>query len=93
MIPGPAFTFAFIVATLLGAGFHLIVGGDARRLTLFLLSGWFGFALGQIVGNSMAIQLWVIGELRMLPAIAGAMMALLLANLFTNDRTRRRSPR
>ncbi len=93
MIPGPTFTFAFIVATLLGAGFHLIVGGDARRLTLFLLSGWLGFALGQMVGNSMDIRLWLIGELRMLPGIVGAILTLILANLFTGDRTRRRSPR
>lgn len=93
MIPGPTFTFAFIIATLLGAGFHLIVGGDARRLTLFLLSGWLGFALGQFVGNSMEINLLMMGELQILAATVGSIIALILAYLFTGDRTRRRSSR
>ena len=33
-MPGPSIVFSFILATLYGAAFHLVSGGDARRLAL-----------------------------------------------------------
>ncbi|MCU0514209.1 MAG: hypothetical protein MUE40_16760 [Anaerolineae bacterium] len=92
-MPGPNFTFAFIVATLFGAGFHVVVGGDARRLTMYLLAGWIGFAMGQMAGNSLPGLTLTIGELHLLPAGAGALVALLLAYILSSGRARRRSPR
>jgi len=85
-VPGPNATFAFILATLLGAVFHLIVGGDARRLALFLLAGWIGFGLGHTLGVIMDINLFNIGTLRIVAAIAGAVIALLAAAFFTGNR-------
>ncbi|NOG49440.1 MAG: hypothetical protein HND48_08340 [Chloroflexi bacterium] len=37
-MPGPGLVFAFALATLYGALFHFIFGGDARRLAVFLLA-------------------------------------------------------
>jgi membrane associated rhomboid family serine protease len=92
-MPDPIFTFAFVVATLMGALFHLVVGGEARRLALFLLAGWLGFAMGQVLGNSLDIQLFMIGEIRMVAATMGAVFALFVAYIFTSDRSRRRTTR
>lgn len=92
-MPGTTLTFAFIVATLLGAVFHLIVGGDARRLALFLLAGWLGFAIGHIVGVSLEIDLLNIGTLRVFPAVVGALITLVVALLLTAQRPRKRQPR
>jgi hypothetical protein len=92
-MPGPNFTFAFIIATLFGAVFHLIVGGDARRLTLFLLAGWLGFAMGQLLGDTFIVGLVTIGELRIIPASLGAILALIVALVFTTDRVRRHPTR
>ncbi len=92
-MPGPNATFAFILATLLGAVFHLIVGGDARRLALFLLAGWIGFGLGHTLGVIMDINLFNIGTLRIVAAIAGAVIALLAAAFFTGNRRAGRSLR
>lgn len=92
-MPGPNATFAFILATLLGAVFHLIVGGDARRLALFLLAGWIGFGLGHTLGVIMDINLFNIGTLRIVAAIAGAVIALLAAAFFTGNRRTGRSLR
>ncbi|MDQ7035170.1 MAG: hypothetical protein Q9P01_10145 [Anaerolineae bacterium] len=64
MILGPTFVFAFVIATMMGALFHLIVGGNARRLALFLLAGWIGFALGHIGGGTLGISFLPIGQLR-----------------------------
>jgi hypothetical protein len=91
-MPGPNFTFAFIIATLFGAGFHLLVGGDARRLTMYLLAGWIGFATGQMAGNTLTGSVSV-GELHIFPASGGAIIALLVAYVLSSGRSRRRSSR
>lgn len=92
-MPDPILTFAFVIATLIGAVFHFVVGGDARRLAIFLLAGWLGFALGHLLGNTLDIDLLMIGELRMFSAAGGAMFALFVAYILTTSRRARRTPR
>lgn len=92
-MPSPVFVFAFVVATLIGSVFHFIFGGDARRMALFLLAGWIGFALGQAAGNSFDIIIYSIGELRIVPAIIGALFALISVLIFTSERRPTRSSR
>ncbi len=93
-MPSPNFTFAFLIATLCGALFHVIVGGDARRLTVFLVAGWIGFGIGQILGTTMGAHLLTIGELNLASAGMGAFITLMVAYVLTSDRSRRRrSPR
>lgn len=81
-MPSPAVTFAFILATIYGAAFHLLVGGDLRRLALYLLAAWLGFALGNLIGHLLGIEMLSIGPLRTLAATAGAWTALVAARLF-----------
>jgi hypothetical protein len=95
-LPGPTATFGFILATLFGAMFHLIVGGDARRLALFLLSGWVGFGLGHLLGVIFQVNILNIGTLRLLSAATGAIVALIAAHILTSNRaekSRRRASR
>lgn len=92
-MPGPSLTFGFIIATLFGAVFHLIVGGDARRLAFFLLSGWVGFSLGHILGVAFEINILNIGSLRIFAASVGALIALSVAHFLTTPRVRKRSSR
>ncbi|MBC8100527.1 MAG: hypothetical protein H7Y11_13875 [Armatimonadetes bacterium] len=89
-MPSPSLTFGFIVATLLGASYHLVFGGDARRLALFLLVGWLGFGLGHVLGLLFEIEVLSVGSLRMLPALVGAFTALTVARVMTSRRVRRR---
>jgi hypothetical protein len=72
----PAFTLAFILATLYGALFHLFVGGDARRLALYLLTAWAAFALGQVVGTVANIPFLAIGVLNLFAATVTSWLAL-----------------
>lgn len=88
---GPTTIFGFIVATLFGAGFHMIVGGDARRLALFLLAGWIGFGLGHLVGVIFSINVFNIGTLHIVTAAFCAVMALVFAHVLTTDKNRNRS--
>lgn len=85
-MPSPSITLRFILATLYGALFHVLVGGDARRLAFFLLAGWLGFTLGQILGVVFAVSVFNIGELHTLSATVGAVVALLVARLLTGQR-------
>jgi hypothetical protein len=87
----PITTLGFILATLFGAAFHLIVGGDARRLALFLLSGWVGFGLGHLIGVTLNISILNFGSLRIVTAGFGAVVALFVAYFLTSERTRKRS--
>ncbi len=89
----PIVTLGFILATLFGAAFHLLVGGDTRRLALFLLSSWIGFGLGHILGVLLEINLFNIGSLRMAAASIGAALALIIAHLLSANRKDQRSTR
>jgi hypothetical protein len=93
LLPSPILTFAFILATLFGAAFHLIFGGNARRLAVFLLFGWIGFAFGHFVGVMFQVDVFNIGALRVVSASLGALIALAAAFLLTSQRTRKRSAR
>lgn len=92
-MPGPSLILSFIIATLFGAGFHLILGGDVRRLALFLLAGWLGFGLGHGIGVLFEIDFLKIGALRIVTAAIGAILALAAAHMLTAGQTRRRRSR
>lgn len=77
----PGLFLGFILATLYGAFFHLIVGGDARRLALYLLAGWLGFSVGQVLGTALEITLFQIGPLKTGAATIGSLVALLAAHI------------
>ncbi len=85
-MPDPTFVFAFIIATLFGAIYHLVVGGDARRLAVFLLVGWIGFAVGHIAGGILDIRIFDIGRLHIVPAAVGALFALIIATVLNARR-------
>ncbi|MCE2490878.1 MAG: hypothetical protein J4G17_13025 [Anaerolineae bacterium] len=86
-MPRPVFTFAFILATLHGAVFHIIVGGDVRRLALFMLAAWSGFALGQMMANSLELRVLLVGEIHLGPASLCALVALVLVHLLTRSQS------
>ena len=77
-----AYLLGFILSTLYGAAFHFLVGGNFRRLVLFMLAGWLGFALGHLVGDYFGIDVLAIGPLNVLTATIGAGLALIGARFF-----------
>ncbi len=75
------------MATLYGAAFHVLAGGDARRLAFFLIAGWLGFALGQIFGVAFGVDVLDIGSLHTASATFGAILALFASRIFTGRRS------
>jgi hypothetical protein len=92
-LPSPILTFSFILATLFGAAFHVVLGGDTRRLVVFLLASWIGFALGQLVGVTFGIDVFAIGSLRVVAASLGSIVALIAMSFLTSRRMRKRAAR
>ena len=82
----PTLALAIMLATFYGAVFHLCFGGSWRRLILYLLAGWTGFAVGHLMGTLFDIGGLQIGSLHWLSATVGSAIALLAARwLATRD--------
>ena len=71
--------FAFLLATAYGAGFHVLVGGPARRLPLYMLAAWLGFTLGHFLGAVIGITWFKLGTVYLLTASLGSWITLVLA--------------
>jgi hypothetical protein len=71
--------FGFLVATAYGSGFHMFMGGPARRIALYLISAWFGFTVGHFLGDIFNVTLLKLGVIHLLPASVGAWLALVVA--------------
>ncbi len=86
-MPNPIYVFAFVIATMYGLGFHVVMGGDARRMVLFIVTSWLGFLLGQYIGGHIEVAFLKIGVVHLLPASVGAIMLLIFAHILTSDPT------
>ncbi|MCA9921605.1 MAG: hypothetical protein KC419_19015 [Anaerolineales bacterium] len=69
----------FLLATAYGAGFHLLLGGPARRILLYVFAAWIGFALGHFIGDLTNFELLKLGALHLFSASLGAWIALILS--------------
>lgn len=76
----PALLLSALLATAYGAAFHFWRGGDLRRLGLFLVAGWVGFGLGQLAGLLIDWNGAMLGEVHLVEATIGSLIALLVVN-------------
>ncbi len=67
---------ALLLATAYGTLFHLLIGGPARRLILYVVVSWLGFAVGHFMGNFLQIDWYKLGPLNLLSASIGSWIAL-----------------
>ena len=76
----PALLFSLLLSTAYAALFHLWRGGGVRRLGLFLVAAWIGFALGQAAGSLLGWNVAMLGEVHLLEATIGSAMALVIVS-------------
>lgn len=76
----PAFIFSFLLATLLGTGFHFWKGGGGGRLLLMLLLSWGGFFLGHRLGSRWGIDFLMIGPVQGGLGALGSLIFLMIGN-------------
>jgi hypothetical protein len=72
----PALFFGFILSTLFGAGFHLLLDGGLGRLILFLLAAWAGFWAGQYLADRLEWIFFSLGPLHLGMATLGSVIFL-----------------
>ncbi len=77
----------FLLATAYGAGFHLLLGGPARRIPLYMIAAWVGFTLGHFIGDLADIELLKLGALHLFTASVGAWIALIASWWLTANET------
>ncbi|MBX3059538.1 MAG: hypothetical protein KF770_24065 [Anaerolineae bacterium] len=85
MINASGVILGFLLATAYGAGFHLIMGGPARRIILYVLAAWVGFAVGHFLGDFINLELLNLGALHLLSASLGAWIALIASWWLAGD--------
>jgi hypothetical protein len=66
----------FLLATAYGTLFHLLIGGPARRLLLYVVASWLGFAIGHFIGGMLLLNWLQLGPLNLLSASIGSWIAL-----------------
>lgn len=59
----PSLVLGAVIATLLGAAFHLWRGGGLGRLLLYFLLAWLGFWAGHFLAAQFDLGLFTIGPL------------------------------
>lgn len=67
---------ALLLATAYGALFHFLTGGSLRRLLLYIMAAWLGFALGHFLGQFLLVDWLKLGPLYLFSASLGAWLAL-----------------
>lgn len=72
----PTLIFAFLIASLIGALYHLVRGGGPGRLFMYLLFSWIGFALGHIVGTWQGWLVFPMGQLDLGMTVLGSLFLL-----------------
>jgi hypothetical protein len=69
----PALILGCFIATLLGAGLHLLRGGNLGRLLLYIAIAWVGFWIGHAIGEATG---WTFGSAGPLHVGMGVLVCL-----------------
>lgn len=74
----PSIVLGVVVSSLIGAGFHLILGGNLGRLFLYLILSWVGFWIGHFLGSILGWTFFSIGPLNLGMGLLCSLVILLL---------------
>lgn len=77
IVAASGLVLSFLLATAYGAGFHVILGGPARHILVYVIAAWLGFAIGHFLGDFMNVDILRLGAVHLLTASVGAWGALL----------------
>jgi hypothetical protein len=79
VLPSPPLVLSLIIASAYAAFFNLWQGGSTRDLLIYLVACWLGFAIGELVGDSLGLDILMIGEIHVLEGTIGSLVLLFLA--------------
>ena len=73
----------FLLSTIYGAVFHLILGGPPRNHLLYVVASWLGFTAGHFVGDLRGIEILKLGAIHLLAASIGSWLVLIISWLLS----------
>ncbi len=85
MIP---YLFAFVLASIYGLGFYLLVGQGWLRLAFYWLVAVAGFLLGQAIASAVGLALFNIGETNVVEGTLVSGLGLLAVHAWQRERVR-----
>ncbi len=77
------YIFGWILATLLGAVFHLWKDGGFWKLVIYIVLSWIGFFLGHVIAKSAGFNFMNVGSLHLGGGIIGSIIALFAGHWFS----------
>jgi hypothetical protein len=83
MMTTPSLVLGLIIAVLIGALFHLFLGGGLGRLFFYLILSLIGFTVGQLIGSWRNWVLFPVGTLNLGMAIIGSLVFLVVGYWFS----------
>lgn len=93
MIPSfvaPSLLLSLLLSVVYASLFHLWRGRNLREFVLYLLAACVGFGAGQLAGALIRLPVLQIGEVHVVEATAGALLALAIAALIMTPSRRRK---
>jgi hypothetical protein len=75
----PALLLSALIAGIYGALFHVWRGRTFRELPLYLVASGLGFGLGQLAGNAIGLDVFMLGSLHIIEASLGSWGVLFVA--------------
>lgn len=78
-ISSPALVLSIVMASAYGALFHVWKGETAKDLLIYLVAGLVGFGLGQLMGNTLGLGIFMIGQIHVVEATLICWLILFIA--------------
>jgi len=75
----PPLVLSLIIASAYAAFFNLWQGGSATDLLIYLVACWLGFAIGELVGDFLGLDILMVGQIHVLEGTVGSVLLLFLA--------------
>jgi hypothetical protein len=79
MLLSPPLILSLIIASAYAAIFTLWQRGNARDLLIYLLACWLGFAIGELIGDAVHLDILMIGQIHVVEGTIGSVALLALA--------------
>lgn len=75
----PPLVLSLIIASAYAAIFTLWQRGSTRDLLIYLLTCWLGFAIGELIGDAVGLDILMIGQIHVVEGTFGSILLLFLA--------------
>ena len=89
----PSLLLGLLIASASGFLFHLIRGGSAARILLYLITAIGAFFIGHFLSELIDWHLMRVGTLNLFPALLATVIGLIAASVLAGPETARRRKR